>query len=107
MTLGLLPISLSVTRSRDSGQRQRRLDQALYVAGLVVIFLPAAVGVLLPRVATSTRVLLAVAMMVLLQLSRWCVDPTRFMHHDELIHANGLRLIEQSGGCTATTRCCR
>ncbi|VXC54492.1 hypothetical protein [Nocardioides sp. AX2bis] len=97
MTLGLLPIALAVTRSRDSGSGSTALDQGLYVAGLVVIFAPAAVGVLLPRVSTATRVILAVAMMVLLQLTRWVVDPVRFVQHNELIHLNGLRQIEQSG----------
>lgn len=97
MTLGLLPIALAVTRSRDSGSGATALDQGLYVAGLVVIFAPAAVGVLLPRVSTATRVILAVAMMVLLQLTRWVVDPVRFVQHNELIHLNGLRQIEQSG----------
>lgn len=97
MTLGLLPIALAVTRSRDSGSGSSALDQGLYVFGLVVIFAPAAVGVLLPRVSTATRVVLAVAMMVLLQLTRWVVDPVRFVQHNELIHLNGLRQIEQSG----------
>lgn len=97
MTLGLLPIAWSVSMSRASGSGSDAFSQVLYVAGLVAIFLPAAVGVLLPRVSTSTRVLLAVAMMVLLQLTRLVADPSRFMQHNELIHINGLRLIEQSG----------
>jgi len=97
MTSGLLLISESVTRSRDSGSGSSGLDQALYVAGLVVIFLPAAVGVFLPRVSASTRAVLAVASMMLLQLSRLVVEPSRFVQHNELIHLNGLRTIEQSG----------
>ena len=95
MTLGLLPIAAAVTRSRASGSSS--FDQALYVLGLVIVFAPAAVGVLLPRVATSTRVVLAVGVMILLQLTRWVVDPVRFVQHNELIHLNGLRLVEQSG----------
>lgn len=97
MTSGLLLISESVTRSRDSGSGSSGFDQALYVAGLVVIFLPAAVGVFLPRVSATTRAVLAVAAMMLLQLSRLVVEPSRFVQHNELIHLNGLRMIEQSG----------
>ena len=97
MTLGLVPIALAVTRSRGSGSGSTAWEQGLYVAGLVIIFAPAAVGILLPRVTPGTRVVLAVGVMVLLQLTRWVVDPTRFVQHNELIHLNGLRLIEQSG----------
>ncbi len=97
MTGGLLLIAASVTRARDSGSGSDGLGEALYVAGLVVIFLPAALGVLLPRVASSTRVVLAVGALVVLQLARLVVEPTRFVQHNELIHVAGLRAIEQSG----------
>ncbi len=97
MTLGLAPIAMAVIGSRDSGSGSSGLDEAAYVAGLVLIVAPAAIAILLPRLAGSTRIVLAVAMMVLLQLTRSIVDPTRFVQHNELIHLNGLRLIEQSG----------
>lgn len=97
MTLGLVPIALSVAMARDSGSGSDGVAEALYVVGLVVIFLPAAVGVFLPRVTTSTRVIVVMAMMMVLQLSRLVVDPTQFVLHNELINLNGLRLIEQSG----------
>ena len=97
MAAGLVPITLAVTGSRESGGGATGLDQALYVTGLLVIFVPAAIGVLLPRVAGSTRVLLAVGVMVLLQVTRFVVDPARFIQHNEFIHLNGLRLIQQSG----------
>lgn len=95
MSGGLLSIAQAAARSRqmDGGSAA----QALYVLGLVLIFLPAAVGVLLPNVRRGNRVLLAVAMPVLLQLSRVVLYPTRFMFHDELLHANVLRQIDSSG----------
>ena len=95
MTCGLL----AVGRAADLGRSGvgGTGTQALYVLGLAVIFLPAAVGVLLPGVRRSTRVLLAVAMPVLLQLTRVTLYPTRFMFHDELLHANVLRQIGATG----------
>lgn len=95
MSGGLLSIAEAASRSRqtDGGT----VAQALYVLGLVLIFLPAMIGVLLPNVRRGNRVLLAVAMPVLLQLSRVVLYPTRFMFHDELLHANVLRQIDASG----------
>lgn len=95
MTAGLLPLAQAVAMAREEGSSST--SQALYVLALVLIFAPAAIGVLLPGALASTRMVMAVAMAVLLQLTRLVVDPTRFMLHDELIHANALRLIEQSG----------
>ncbi|WP_411283302.1 lipopolysaccharide biosynthesis protein [Lapillicoccus sp.] len=95
MTAGLVPMAMGVGLGRQAGDANRA--QTLYVLGLVVIFLPAALGVLLPRVRTSTRVVLALALAVLLQLTRVVLYPTRFMFHDELIHANVLRLIGDTG----------
>lgn len=95
MSAGLLPMSFAVASTRGAGGSTQA--QTLYVVGLLVIFVPAAIGVLLPRASTTTRVLLALSMAVLLQLSRLVLYPTRFMFHDELIHANVLRLLGDSG----------
>ena len=95
MSAGLLPMSFAVAGSRGAGDSTQA--QTLYVLGLLVIFVPAAIGVLMPRARTSTRVLLALAMALLLQLSRLVLYPTRFMFHDELIHANVLRLLGDTG----------
>lgn len=95
MSGGLLAIAEAAARSRqqlDGGSAAR----TLYVLGLVLIFFPAAVGVLLPNVRRVNRVLLVVAMPVLLQLSRLVLYPTRFTFHDELLHANVLRQISAS-----------
>ena len=95
MTGGLISIAAAVSLARTDGGSTTA--QTLYVLGLVVIFLPAAIGVLLPKARTSTRILLAISMAVLLQLSRLVLYPTRFMFHDELIHANVLRLMGETG----------
>ncbi|MDN5766656.1 MAG: hypothetical protein L0H96_14035 [Humibacillus sp.] len=95
MSAGLLPMSLAVAETREAGGSPQA--QTLYVLGLLVIFVPAAIGVLMPRTRPSTRVLLALAMALLLQLSRLVLYPTRFMFHDELIHANVLRLLGDTG----------
>lgn len=95
MSAGLLPMANAVATARESGGGSTA--QSLYVVGLVAIVLPAALGVVLPRVRTGTRVALALAMAVLLQLSRVVLYPTRFMFHDELIHANVLRQLGETG----------
>ncbi|WP_295695014.1 hypothetical protein [Lapillicoccus sp.] len=95
MTGGLISMAAAVSLARTDGGSTTA--QSLYVLGLVVIFLPAAIGVLLPKARASTRILLAVSMAVLLQLSRLVLYPTRFMFHDELIHANVLRLMGETG----------
>lgn len=95
MSAGLLPMSFAVAETREAGGSTQA--QTLYVFGLLVIFVPAAIGVLMPRTRPSTRVLLALAMALLLQLSRLVLYPTRFMFHDELIHANVLRLLGDTG----------
>ncbi|GAA3597646.1 hypothetical protein GCM10022223_11020 [Kineosporia mesophila] len=96
MSLGLLSIAHAVSLARGSTEHATAA-QAWYVAGLVTIFAPAAFGVLVPGLSRFHRVVLAVAMPVLLQLSRVVLYPTRFMFHDELLHANLLREISSTG----------
>lgn len=94
MAFGLLAIAQGAATARAQGDTN--VAQAWYVAGLVLVFTPAAVGILLPRTPGVVRVLLAVVMPLLLQVSRTVLYPTRFMFHDELIHANTLRLIRET-----------
>ncbi len=96
MSLGLLSIAHAVSLARGSTEHDTAA-QAWYVVGLVTIFAPAAFGVLVPGVSRAHRVVLAVAMPVFLQLSRVVLYPTRFMFHDELLHANLLREIGSTG----------
>ncbi|WP_460446607.1 hypothetical protein [Angustibacter aerolatus] len=91
MALGTVAMSVGVSMAREDGVSTAA--QALYVGGLLIVFLPAAVGILLPRTPNLARVVLAVGLPLLLQLSRTVLYPTRFMFHDELVHATVLRLI--------------
>ncbi len=95
MALGLLPMALAASGGRSGGGSGS--DQALWVLGLSMIFLPAALGAFWPGLRGTTRMTLAVTMAVLLQVSRVVLFPTRFMFHDELVHANVLRDIDQTG----------
>ncbi|MDQ2781819.1 MAG: hypothetical protein M3Y26_04695 [Actinomycetota bacterium] len=95
MTAGLVPMAVATSTARQAGSTGD--SQGLWVLGLVMVFLPAAVGVALPKVRSSTPIALALAMAVLLQVSRVVLYPTRFMFHDELIHANVLRQIDETG----------
>ena len=94
-TLGLLATAVAVTEARTQGDPGT--TAALWELGLVVMVAPAAVAVLLPGARRSTLVAVSVAMAVALQVSRVVLYPTRFMFHDELIHATVLRQIEQTG----------
>jgi hypothetical protein len=71
---------------------------ALFWAGLVLIFGPAAVTVVSPRVTRGVRLGAVVVLGLLLQISRYALFPTQFVFHDELAHANTLRLIQLSHG---------
>ncbi len=95
MALGLLAIAWSVSLARRG--QHNETAQLFFVAGLVAIFFPAAFGVMLPGLGRAQRILLAVSMPLFLQLSRVMLYPTRFMFHDEMLHANALRLIEATG----------
>ncbi|WP_299034117.1 hypothetical protein [uncultured Pseudokineococcus sp.] len=93
--LGLLATALAVTEAR--GQGDTATASAAWVLGLVLMVAPAAVVVLLPGVRRSTLVAVALAMALTLQVSRLVLYPTRFMFHDELIHATVLRQIDDTG----------
>nr|WP_284289715.1 hypothetical protein [Angustibacter aerolatus] len=81
MALGTVAMSVGVSMAREDGVSTAA--QALYVGGLLIVFLPAAVGILLPRTPNLARVVLAVGLPLLLRLSRTVLYPTRFMFHDE------------------------
>ncbi len=92
MASGLMLIAWAVARSRAGDSAG--LTQCLYWAGYLVVVLPAVVPIASPRTHSRDRLIVSLALPVLLQLSRDVIYPTRFMFHDELIHANGLRLID-------------
>jgi len=96
MALGLVLVAQAAVDAREAAGGPSTLDQALYVGGLLLVLVPAALGALLPRIAASTRVLLVLAMMVLLQLARLVVEPTRFVQPEELISLDGLRIVQET-----------
>lgn len=92
MAAGLVCMALAARTARTGGGGA----DALYVAGLVALFLPAALRIVLGRTGDVERLVLAVALPVLLQISRILLYPTHVAYHDELIHANVLRQIADS-----------
>ena len=100
ISLGLVLISWAVQRSRAF--EPFPITEWIYWSGYLLIFLPAAAKVLSPRTRSGDRLLLSMALPLALQLSREVIYPTRFMFHDELIHANGLRLIDVTHHLFAT-----
>ena len=100
MSAGLLLIAWAVDRSR--ALKPLDATEWIYWAGYLLAFLPAAAAILSPRTRRRERLLLSMALPTVLQLSREVIYPTRFMFHDELIHANGLRLIDVTHHLFAT-----
>ena len=96
MSLGLLATAFAVDRARSTGD-DGAATQVLWELGLVLVVAPAALLVAWPRIAPRARVLVALACLTALQLSRVVLYPQRFMFHDELLHANLLRLIGDTG----------
>ena len=95
MSLGVLLMAVASAQSRATGSSG--LDQALWVVGLAVTFLPPAFRVVLSRTQPLERLWLAAALPVVLQVSRIVRNPTIFTYHDELIHLNTLRQIDETG----------
>lgn len=73
------------------------LLQAGWVAGQLLIFVPAAWRIAIRSTPVHERVVVATGLGLMLQFSRLVLNPTSFVYHDELIHAETLRQIEQTG----------
>lgn len=95
MSLGVL-LMAAVANAGRAGQAGTLLDLG-WIAGLVLVFAPAAVRIVAPATPAVERVVVAVGLGMLLQFSRLVLNPTSFVFHDELIHAETLRQIEQTG----------
>ncbi len=95
MALGLLSMAIAARAGRE--QLTGALPISLWVVGLVLIVVPTAWAVLAPRTSRRDRLVLAVAMPVTLQLSRFVLHPLSFAFHDELIHATVLRQLLERG----------
>ena len=94
MACGMFLLSLAANESRRSNPTVGY--QLLWIAGLTVIIGPALVRVLLSSTGARERLTLAFAVPVVLELSRLVLSPTYFVNHDELLHSNTLRLIDES-----------
>ncbi|MBE7187704.1 glycosyltransferase 87 family protein [Jatrophihabitans endophyticus] len=91
--LGLVVEAWSVGRSRagDVGAA----TQVLFWIGMLAIFVPAAARILARSTGMGERVRVSVLLTLALQFSRTVLYPM-FAMHDELIHANEVRLIEST-----------
>ena len=94
MACGVFILAVAANRSRLTSPTG--LNQALWILGLVLIITPAAVRVLWTRTSTGERTALAVAVPLVLQLSRLVLNPVFFANHDELLHTNTLRQIDET-----------
>lgn len=94
MACGVFLLAIAANRARLTAPTG--LNQALWIAGLVVIIAPAAVRVLWSRTSAGERTALAVAVPVILQVSRLVLNPVFFSNHDELLHTNTLRQIDET-----------
>lgn len=95
MALGVGLMALAADNARGVGSDGG--DQAMWVLGQVLIYLPAVVRIALSRTRNGERIALALAVGVMFQLSRRVLYPLHFAYHDELLHATTLGQIEQSG----------
>lgn len=71
--------------------------QLVWYAGLLLVFLPAAMRIVTRATPHRERIVAVVALAMTLQVSRLVLNPTAFAFHDEFIHADTLRQIETSG----------
>ncbi len=94
MACGMFLLSVAANESRRSNPTV--VYQLLWIAGLTVIIGPALVRVLLSSTGARERLTLAFAVPVMLELSRLVLSPISFVGHDELLHSNTLRLIDES-----------
>lgn len=99
MAAGLLVFSIGIWLGRTGSPMA---SQVVYVIGLIVMFLPAALAATLPGLLDHHRRWVVLALLPMMQLCRVIQQPTRFADHDEFAHATNLRhLLEQDHLYTA------
>lgn len=91
MAAGMLMVSVAAAQSRPDSATQ--LQAILYMLGFATMVVPTAFRILVSGTSARERVTLAVALPVVLQLSRTLINPQHFAYHDEFLHANVLRQI--------------
>lgn len=93
MATGLLLFAVAVWLGRSG---QSGVGQVVYVVGLALMFIPAALAALLPGIIDHHRRWVVLALLPMLQLCRVIQQPTRFADHDEFAHATNLRHLIES-----------
>jgi O-antigen/teichoic acid export membrane protein len=95
MAVGVLVMAVAANSGRlgDTGVGA----QLVWYAGLVLVFLPAALRILARATPHLERIVAVVSLAMVLQVSRLVLNPTMFVFHDEFIHADTLRQIEATG----------
>ena len=89
----VMAAAANIARTEDSAV----LPQVIWFAGLLLVFVPAAVRILAAATPRTERLVVAVGLGMILQVSRLVINPTLLVFHDELIHAETLRQIDQTG----------
>lgn len=93
VAIGLLLIAYAGYVARTTGGTV----DLLYWPGVVLLFLGPAWAALMPNVRRSDRIAAVVIGGVATTVSRILLYPTHFAYHDELLHLNSLRLIQENG----------
>jgi O-antigen/teichoic acid export membrane protein len=94
MSLGVM--LMAVVSNAGRAGATGTLLQVGWNAGLVIIFAPAALRIVARSTPTLERIVVAAGLGLMLQFSRLVLNPTSFVFHDELIHAETLRQIDQT-----------
>jgi hypothetical protein len=95
MSLGVL-LMAAVANAGRAGNTGTLLE-AGWIAGLILIYATAALRIVARSTPVVERVAVAIGLGLVLQFSRLVLNPTSFVFHDELIHAETLRQIDQTG----------
>jgi len=94
MAVGVLVMAAAANAGRDGITGV--LPVTGWTVGLILLFVPAAARVAARATPNSERILVAVGLGLMLQLSRLVLNPTLFAFHDELIHATTLNQISDT-----------
>jgi hypothetical protein len=93
VAIGLLLIAYAGYVARTTGGTV----DSLYWPGVMLLFLGPAWAALAPNVRRTDRIAAVVIGGVAATMSRVLLYPTHFAYHDELLHLNSLRLIQENG----------
>ncbi|MEP6628963.1 MAG: hypothetical protein ABJA89_00775 [Lapillicoccus sp.] len=97
MSTGLLLVALAATATRpDAATTDPPTWHPAYVLGILLVVVPAAVGIALPRARPHTPAVLAVAMAALLTTAQLLVRPTVFVRDDDVARVLTVRELVQS-----------